>query len=258
MSNITIQSRKTQEDLANINNVASDAVSRLGTVENELQNNLGNRVNDILNEGYVRATLDNFLASDDELSQALTDAIQARANLHDSVKAKYNRLVQVLYEGLDIQGIAQHELELGDVNEPADNNDGGASTGGGDSGDVVVEEPSAGSGSSVKLFKLTSATLHPNVPVSADTETFLQDIIGIKVSEDENGNMSFTDAPADIVVEQNQYEYFIRREHSVNLKSQLIMSKGNASPLPASFITDGDTSDGAYHSQYAHVSLEAF
>lgn len=133
MSNITIQSRKTQEDLANINNVASDAVSRLGTVENELQNNLGNRVNDILNEGYVRATLDNFLASDDELSQALTDAIQARANLHDSVKAKYNRLVQVLYEGLDIQGIAQHELELGDVNE--------AHTGGG--GDEHHWEPPA-------------------------------------------------------------------------------------------------------------------
>jgi len=117
MSNITIQSRKTQQDLNDINAVANDAITRLGAVENELANNIGAKVNEILNDAYIRTTLDTFLASDDELTQALTDAIQARANLHDSVKQKYNRLVQVLYEGLDIQGIAQHELELGELNE---------------------------------------------------------------------------------------------------------------------------------------------
>jgi len=142
MSGIIIQSKKTLQDFQGTN-------YRLNVVEHELNHNLGARVEALLNEDYIRRTLDAFLSTDDELRVALSDALTARTNLHASVKSKFNQLIDVLYEGLDITGVERHELTMPEFNEgvAVDGGDGsggnGGQTGGGNGGNGPVEEPAS-------------------------------------------------------------------------------------------------------------------
>ena len=127
MAGIIIQSRKTQGEVSDLSN-------RLSTLETEINQNLGNRVNGLLNEGYIQQTLDTFLASDEEVRNGLAQLIQSRTDLHESVKEKFNGLIDVLVAGLDFHGYNTESLKLGDILQGG-GNDGGDAGAGGDAGE---------------------------------------------------------------------------------------------------------------------------
>ena len=125
MAGIIIQSRKTQGEVSDLSN-------RLSTLETEINQNLGNRVNGLLNEGYIQQTLDTFLASDEEVRNGLAQLIQSRTDLHESVKEKFNGLIDVLVAGLDFHGYNTESLKLGDILQGGDAGAGGDAGEGGE------------------------------------------------------------------------------------------------------------------------------
>jgi len=150
MAGIIIQSRKTQGEVSDLSN-------RLSTLETEINQNLGNRVNGLLNEGYIQQTLDTFLASDEEVRNGLAQLIQSRTDLHESVKEKFNGLIDVLVAGLDFHGYNTESLKLGDILQGGDAGAGGDA---GEGGEVTA--PVHGGPTLISIAEFNSYSIQLN------------------------------------------------------------------------------------------------
>jgi len=99
--------------LASSSSGASGALtSRVDDLEAKVGADLTATINTALSDGVVQATLDGFLAKDTELASALTTAIGERTSADDAIKAKFNSLVDTLFEGLTFEGVAKADLQF--------------------------------------------------------------------------------------------------------------------------------------------------
>ena len=121
-----------------------DVELRLNSLEDKVVTNLENTVNSVLKETTIKATLDSFLAKDDDVKAALDSAVAKRVLNDNAMKVKYNELIRVLFEGLEISGTSKEALlmdeEVDEVVGDDEAGDGGEAGDGeaGDSGEAVV------------------------------------------------------------------------------------------------------------------------
>jgi len=87
--------------------------SRVNDLEAKVGADLTATINTALSDGVVQATLDGFLAKDTELASALTTAIGERTSADDAIKAKFDLLVDTLFEGLTFEGVEKASLKFG-------------------------------------------------------------------------------------------------------------------------------------------------
>jgi len=98
---------------ASSSGVAGGLSSRVDELETKVGADLALTINSALSNGVVQATLDTFLANDEELALKLTDALTERTSADDAIKSKFDFLVAKLFEGLNFQGVTQAELSFG-------------------------------------------------------------------------------------------------------------------------------------------------
>ena len=108
-----------QASITALESASSGASGALATRVNDLEEKVGAdltaTINTALDDGIVRATLDSFLARDDDVITKLGDALTARVSADDAIKAKFDLLVAKLFEGLEFTGVTQAELSFGPV-----------------------------------------------------------------------------------------------------------------------------------------------
>jgi len=99
--------------LASSSSGASGALtSRVDTLEAKVITNLGETVKSVLTDEIVGTTLNAFLARDDELSTAVNNAVADRVNADTAIKAKFDALVDTLFEGLTFEGVTKASLKF--------------------------------------------------------------------------------------------------------------------------------------------------
>ena len=86
--------------------------SRVTDLENKVGADLTATINTALKTGVVEATLDEFLAKDTELATAVAGAVADRVNVDNAIKAKFDNLVNVLFEGLTFEGVTKSSLQF--------------------------------------------------------------------------------------------------------------------------------------------------
>ena len=125
-----------------------DVELRLNSLEDKVVTNLENTVNSVLKETTIKATLDSFLAKDDDVKAALDSAVAKRVLNDNAMKVKYNELIRVLFEGFEISGTSKAALlmdeEVDEVVGDDEAGDGGEAEGEGDGegdGEPIVDEP---------------------------------------------------------------------------------------------------------------------
>jgi len=86
--------------------------SRVTELESKVGSDLTATINTALEDGVVQATLDGFLAKDTELASAVAGAVADRVNVDNANKAKFDALVDTLFEGLTFVGVTANDLKF--------------------------------------------------------------------------------------------------------------------------------------------------
>ena len=86
--------------------------SRVTELESKVGSDLTATINTALEDGVVQATLDGFLAKDTELASAVAGAVADRVNVDNAIKAKFDALVDTLFEGLTFVGVTANDLKF--------------------------------------------------------------------------------------------------------------------------------------------------
>ena len=242
MAGIIIQSRKTQGEVSDLSN-------RLSTLETEINQNLGNRVNGLLNEGYIQQTLDTFLASDEEVRNGLAQLIQSRTDLHESVKEKFNGLIDVLVAGLDFHGYNTESLKLGDILQGGDVGAGGDAGEGAGDADAGAGDAGAGGEGGVIPFSINISSIQLLHDLSGTAD--IQHLVGQELTWDTSRSDTFVNVSDKIVLQYTEfgefYEYKLRvtEDNSGGAEHHFIIRQNDADALVVGspYDLDGDYDD---------------
>ena len=119
---IQIYSRKTNQQVVDLEGKTTntefrvtDAERRVGDVENSvsfLSQNLATSVRGILTQEATKNILDDFLASDTELGDAVTNLINERTSVAQAVADKFNGLIDLLVAGLEFENVDIHSYRM--------------------------------------------------------------------------------------------------------------------------------------------------
>ena len=137
---VQIYSRKTNQQVVDLEGKTTntefrvaDAERRVGDVEssiNAFSLNLETRVQGILTQEATKNILDDFLASDTELGDAVTNLINERTSVAQAVADKFNGLIDLLVQGLEFENVDIHSYRM-DVSAMGNGGQGGQGEQGG-------------------------------------------------------------------------------------------------------------------------------
>lgn len=120
---------------------------------------------------------------------------------------------------------------------------------------VETSQPAPTTGEFVELFKIGNVTLHPDVGESVDDTQFLSDITGLKMGRNADDSLAVEEVPGDIIVFEDENNYYVKREYSFNVRSQIIISKSDVETLPSEITVRGDAKDNNNVQNYADLVL---
>jgi hypothetical protein len=98
-----------------------------------LSQNLATSVRGILTQEATKNILDDFLASDTELGDAVTNLINERTSVAQAVADKFNGLIDLLVAGLEFENVDIHSYRM-DVSAMGNGGQGGQGEQGGQGG----------------------------------------------------------------------------------------------------------------------------
>lgn len=109
---------KVDDNKSSVDASLNSVGTRVGVLEQKVGDDLVNTVNSVLSEEIIQQTLDAYLATDSELSTEVSNAVNQRIQGDDTIKNKFDNLVDVLFEGFTIEGVRKGALQFNPERPP--------------------------------------------------------------------------------------------------------------------------------------------